>query len=87
MGEGWEEQLDGLASPQQRKPRLSEVKRFVHGKASSLTSLLTPSSMSFPAGTAGKVEDKPKGRGEWYRKGDSNKKVSPKGKHFTLVTF
>lgn len=43
--------------------------------------------MSFPAGTGGKVEDKPKRREEWYRKGDSNKKVSPKGKHFTLVTF
>lgn len=34
------------------------------------------------AGTGGKVEDKPKARGQRYRK-----EVSPKGKHFTLVTF
>lgn len=83
----WMEQVFFL---QKRKLRLSEVIRLwsqaTNGKTRSLTSFLTQSSMSFPAGTGGKAVDKPKEKREQYRKGDGNK-VSPKGKHFTVLTF
>lgn len=63
-----------LFSPQEEKWRLNEVdlpKVAGNTFSNSKFNVLSCNKLS---NTGGQVENKPKGRGEWYRKGDSNKR-------------
>lgn len=84
-----------LFSPQEEKWRLNKVdlpKVTGNKEQNQVSNTFSDSNFNVLScnklsSTGGQVENEPKGRGDWYRKGDSNTKVSSKYKYFYISYF